>query len=154
MIKTLWITSFTCKIPSGRKDDQRRDERGLVWKVDWRKQRESYKERIVFTAALLAWQFDSITLPSFYNCTLVIPLTSSFCCCLSLLLSQFFFNVTNILKIICKNLKIRILFSMWSQIWALWLLIWWPLEAYMVVNFRARGISRGTRKLARTPTLN
>jgi hypothetical protein len=24
----------------------------------------------------------------------------------------------------------------------------------MVVNFRARGISRGTRKLARTPTLN
>jgi hypothetical protein len=30
----------------------------------------------------------------------------------------------------------------------------WPLEAYMVVNFRARGISRGARKLARTPTLN
>jgi len=28
------------------------------------------------------------------------------------------------------------------------------LEAYMVVNFRARGISRGARKLARTPTLN
>ena len=27
-------------------------------------------------------------------------------------------------------------------------------EAYMVVNFRARGISRGARKLARTPTLN
>jgi hypothetical protein len=24
----------------------------------------------------------------------------------------------------------------------------------MVVNFRARGISRGTRKLTRTPTLN
>jgi hypothetical protein len=32
--------------------------------------------------------------------------------------------------------------------------IWWPLEAYMVVNFRARGISRGARKLAWTPTLN
>jgi len=28
------------------------------------------------------------------------------------------------------------------------------LEAYMVVNFRAREISRGARKLARTPTLN
>jgi hypothetical protein len=28
------------------------------------------------------------------------------------------------------------------------------LEAYIVVNFRARGISRGTHKLARTPTLN
>jgi hypothetical protein len=28
------------------------------------------------------------------------------------------------------------------------------LEAYMVVNFRARGISRGACKLARTPTLN
>ena len=27
------------------------------------------------------------------------------------------------------------------------------LEAYMVVNFRARGISRGMRKLARTPIL-
>ena len=30
----------------------------------------------------------------------------------------------------------------------------WPLEAYMVVNFRVREISRGTHKLARTPTLN
>jgi len=28
-----------------------------------------------------------------------------------------------------------------------------PLETYMVVNFRARGISRGARKLAWTPTL-
>jgi hypothetical protein len=28
-----------------------------------------------------------------------------------------------------------------------------PIEAYMVVNFRVRGISRGARKLARTPTL-
>jgi hypothetical protein len=27
-------------------------------------------------------------------------------------------------------------------------------SSYMVVNFRARGISRGARKLARTPTLN
>jgi hypothetical protein len=41
-----------------------------------------------------------------------------------------------------------------TQVRALWLLIWWPLEVYMVVNFRARGISRGARKLARTPTLN
>jgi hypothetical protein len=53
-----------------------------------------------------------------------------------------------------KRLGPRGLFSLWSQVWALWLLIWWPLEAYMVVNFRARGISRGARKLARTPTLN
>ena len=43
---------------------------------------------------------------------------------------------------------------LWSQVQALWLLIWWSLEAYMVVHFRARGISRGARKLARTPTLN
>ena len=28
------------------------------------------------------------------------------------------------------------------------------LEAYMVVNFRVHGISRGARKLARTPILN
>jgi hypothetical protein len=28
-----------------------------------------------------------------------------------------------------------------------------PLEAYMVVNFRTREISRGMRKLTRTPTL-
>ena len=33
------------------------------------------------------------------------------------------------------------------------LFIWWLLEVYMVVNFRTRGISRGARKLARTPTL-
>jgi hypothetical protein len=28
-----------------------------------------------------------------------------------------------------------------------------PLKDYMVINFKARGISRGARKLARTPTL-
>jgi len=53
-----------------------------------------------------------------------------------------------------KNLGSRGLLPLWSQVQALWLLIWWPLEAYMVVNFRARGISRGARKLARTLTLN
>jgi len=42
---------------------------------------------------------------------------------------------------------------MWSQVRVLWLLIWWPLEAYMVINFRIREISRGARKLVRTPTL-
>jgi hypothetical protein len=36
----------------------------------------------------------------------------------------------------------------------MWLLIRWSLEAYMIVNFRAREIIRDTRKLARTPTLN
>ena len=44
----------------------------------------------------------------------------------------------------------RYLLPMWSQVRAMWL----PLEAYMIVNFKARGISRGARKLARTPTLN
>ena len=51
-------------------------------------------------------------------------------------------------------MRLKCLFPLWSQVRALWLLIWWPLEAYMVVNFRARGISRGARKLTRTPTLN
>jgi hypothetical protein len=53
-----------------------------------------------------------------------------------------------------KSLGPRNLFFLWFQVRAPWLLIWWPLEAYMVVNFRARGISQGARKLARTPTLN
>jgi hypothetical protein len=53
-----------------------------------------------------------------------------------------------------KSLEPRGLLPLWSQVRVLWLLIWWPLEAYMVVNFRTRGISRGARKLARTPTLN
>jgi hypothetical protein len=48
-----------------------------------------------------------------------------------------------------KNLK----YVMWSQVQVLWLLIWWPLEIYIVVNFRARGNSRDARKLARIPTL-
>ena len=52
-----------------------------------------------------------------------------------------------------KNSGPRGLLSLWSQVRALWLLIWWPLEAYMVVNFRIRGISRGACKLARIPTL-
>ena len=53
-----------------------------------------------------------------------------------------------------KSLGLRGLLPLWSQIRAMWLLIQWPLEAYMVVNFRARGISRGACKLVRTPTLN
>jgi len=52
-----------------------------------------------------------------------------------------------------KSLELEGLFSLWFQVRALWLLIWWPLEAYMVVNFRTRGISRDMRKLTRTPTL-
>jgi len=52
-----------------------------------------------------------------------------------------------------KSLGLRGLLSLRSQVRTLWTLIWWPLEAYMVVNFRARGISRGARKLARTPTI-
>jgi len=50
-------------------------------------------------------------------------------------------------------LESRGLLPLWSQVRAMWLLIWWQLEAYMVVNFRARGITRGTCKLAGTPTL-
>jgi hypothetical protein len=41
-----------------------------------------------------------------------------------------------------------------KKVWAMWLLIWWPLEVYMVVNFRVHGINQGVRKLAQTPTLN
>jgi len=50
-------------------------------------------------------------------------------------------------------LGLRDLFSLWSQVRIMWLLIWWQREAYMVVNFRVRGISQGTCKLAQTPTL-
>jgi len=53
-----------------------------------------------------------------------------------------------------KSLEPRCLLPLWFQVRALWLLIWWSLEAYMVVNFRAREISWGARKLARTPMLN
>jgi hypothetical protein len=53
-----------------------------------------------------------------------------------------------------KSLEPRGLLPLWSQVRALWLLIWWSLEAYMVINFRARRISWGARKLARTFTLN
>ena len=53
-----------------------------------------------------------------------------------------------------KSLGPRGLLPLWSQVRAMWLLISWLLEAYMVVNFRVREISRGARKLARTPTLN
>jgi hypothetical protein len=53
-----------------------------------------------------------------------------------------------------KSLGSRNLFFLWSQVRVLWLLICWLLEAYMVINFRTRGISWGARKLARTPTLN
>ena len=63
-------------------------------------------------------------------------------------------HVHRIKKLSGKSLGPRCLFPLWFQVRALWLFIWWPLEAYMVVNFRARGINRGARKLARTPTLN
>jgi hypothetical protein len=53
-----------------------------------------------------------------------------------------------------KNLKLKSLFSLWFQVWDMWLLIWWPLEAYMVVNFRTRGINRDARKLVQTTILN
>ena len=61
--------------------------------------------------------------------------------------SKFSINVSG------KNLRPRYLLPLWSQVRAMWLLIWWPLEAYMVVNFRTRIISRGARKLARTSML-
>jgi len=57
-------------------------------------------------------------------------------------------------KILCLSSRRPINNTENAQIRVLWLLIWWPLEIYMVVIFRARGISRGTRKLVRTPTLN
>jgi hypothetical protein len=49
-----------------------------------------------------------------------------------------------------KSLGPRDLLSLWSQVRALWLLIWWSLKAYMVINFRTHGISRSTCKLVRT----
>jgi hypothetical protein len=52
-----------------------------------------------------------------------------------------------------KSLELEGLLPLWFQVRALWLLIWWSLEAYMIVNFRARGISRDVRKLTRTPRL-
>jgi uncharacterized membrane protein len=48
-----------------------------------------------------------------------------------------------------RSLGLRGLLSLWSHVRALWLLVRWSLEAYIVVNFRAREISRGARKLAR-----
>jgi hypothetical protein len=53
-----------------------------------------------------------------------------------------------------KNLKPKGLLPLWSQVRALWLLIWWSLKTYKVINFRARGISRGARKLTRTTLIN
>jgi hypothetical protein len=52
-----------------------------------------------------------------------------------------------------KSLRPRGLLLLWSQVQALWLLIRWPLKAYMIVNFRTREISRGAHKLTRAPTL-
>jgi hypothetical protein len=45
------------------------------------------------------------------------------------------------------------LLPLWFQVRTLWLLIWWLLEAYMVVNFKTREISRSMHKLVRTSTL-
>jgi hypothetical protein len=52
-----------------------------------------------------------------------------------------------------KSLELRDLLPLWFQIRAMWLLIWWLLETYIVINFKARGISRDACKLPRTPTL-
>ena len=41
-----------------------------------------------------------------------------------------------------KSLRSRGLLLLWSQVRAMWLLIWWPLEAYMIVNFKTCGISQ------------
>jgi hypothetical protein len=35
----------------------------------------------------------------------------------------------------------------------MWLLIWWSLEVYMIVNFRTREIIQDTHNLTQTPTL-
>jgi len=44
----------------------------------------------------------------------------------------------------------RGLLSLWFQVRVMWLLIWWPLKAYMVINFRTRRISWVTCKLTQT----
>jgi hypothetical protein len=55
------------------------------------------------------------------------------------LLFAFILMISRAMTIIIKNL--------------LAFLIWWSLEAYMIVNFRDRGISRAAHKLAQTLTL-
>jgi hypothetical protein len=50
-------------------------------------------------------------------------------------------------------LRLKGLLILWSQVRVMLLLIWWLLKVYMVVNFRAREISWGTRKLARISIL-
>jgi hypothetical protein len=52
-----------------------------------------------------------------------------------------------------NSLGPRSLLSMWFQVRTPLLLIWWLLKAYMIVNFKTRGISRGARRVAWTPTL-
>jgi hypothetical protein len=79
-------------------------------------------------------------------------------CTMESLLSLWYFNKRKYRKISSrylsgKSLRLKDLFFLWSQVRVLWLLIWWLLETYMVVNFRTRGISRDTFKLARTPIL-
>jgi hypothetical protein len=58
-----------------------------------------------------------------------------------------------LLMYVCLLIISKIFMVLWSQVRASWLLIWWLLEAYMVVNFRARRISKGACKLAWIPTL-
>jgi hypothetical protein len=58
-----------------------------------------------------------------------------------------------LLMYVCLLIISKIFMVLWSQVRVSWLLIWWLLEAYMVVNFRARRISKGACKLARIPTL-
>ena len=52
-----------------------------------------------------------------------------------------------------KNLELRGLSFLWFQVRILWLLIWWSLETYLIINFRVCGISQDTCKLARTSML-
>jgi hypothetical protein len=52
-----------------------------------------------------------------------------------------------------KSLGLRCLLLLKSQVRIMWLLIWWSLEVYIVINFRANEISRDVCKLSRTSTL-
>jgi hypothetical protein len=58
-----------------------------------------------------------------------------------------------LLMYVCLLIISKIFMVLWSQVRVSWLLIWWLLEAYMVVNFRTRRISKGACKLAWIPTL-
>jgi hypothetical protein len=98
------------------------------------------------------WQFSPYIYIYIYIYMLKFHIIYIWCCLYRQIQRTLLFYIRG--KILCLSSRRPINNTENAQIRVLWLLIWWPLEIYMVVIFRARGISRGTRKLVRTPTLN